>query len=124
MYLLGVSIRENQFIKYGLTNFFGIGVSMSLQILKELKIDGWTKVKDLSKDQLNEIQTLLSKLKIEGKLKREVSLNINRLVQIKCYRGVRHIKRLPVHGQRTRSNSRTRKGPKKTVANKKKAPKQ
>lgn len=106
----------------GLTKIYGIGKSHAIVILKELKIAESKKIAELSEKEVTAITDLIvKKYKTEGELRREVSLNIKRLMEIGCYRGVRHRKKLPVRGQKTKTNARTCKGPRKTVANKKKA---
>jgi small subunit ribosomal protein S13 len=110
MRILGITIPETKRLEIGLTTLFGVGRSRAKQILDEAKIDWGTKAKDLTADQENEIKKILENIKIEGDLKREVSGNIKRLKDIKAYRGVRHSRSLPVRGQRTKSNSRTRRG--------------
>ena len=103
-----------------LTYIFGIGRTKAEQILARTKISEDVRVKDLSEDQVNAIRKEVEKVKVEGDLRREVSLNIKRLMEIGSYVGMRHRKNLPVHGQRTSTNARTAKGPRRTVANKKK----
>jgi small subunit ribosomal protein S13 len=100
---------------------FGIGKPLSQKILKDAKVDESVRVKDLSEEQLVAIRTQVAKYRVEGDLRREISLNIKRLQEIGTYRGSRHRKGMPVRGQRTRTNARTRKGPRKTIANKKEA---
>lgn len=100
--------------------FYGIGPTIAKNILKDANVSEDTRVKNLSEDELTRIRTQISKYKIEGELRREVALNIKRLMEIGCYRGLRHRKGLPVRGQNTRNNARTRKGPARTIANKKK----
>ena len=104
-----------------LTYIYGIGVSTAKKILKNVNISEDIRVKNLSEEQLTAIRNEVAKYKVEGDLRREVSLNIKRLSEIGCYRGLRHRRGLPVRGQRTKTNARTRKGPKKTIANKKQA---
>lgn len=117
-----VNIPGNQHTVIGLTKIFGIGRSKSSAILKELKIADSKKINELTEKELSSISQLIEKKhKTEGELKREVSLNIKRLMEIGCYRGIRHRKGLPSRGQSTKTNARTCKGPRKTVANKKKA---
>lgn len=118
--IAGVDIPNNKRVVISLTYIFGIGYSTSKDILKEIKISEDKRVKDLTEDELNLIRTAVEKYTIEGDLRREVNLNIKRLMEIGSYRGIRHRRGLPVRGQNTKNNSRTRKGPKKTVANKKK----
>ncbi|OHB00330.1 MAG: 30S ribosomal protein S13 [Candidatus Zambryskibacteria bacterium RIFCSPHIGHO2_12_FULL_43_12b] len=110
MRLLGINIPENKRIEIGLTAVYGIGRPRALSILKKSKIDPSLKPKDISVDQENEIRKVIESMKLEGDLKREVAGNIKRLKDIKAYRGVRHMKVLPVRGQRTKTNSRTRRG--------------
>ena len=113
----GVDLPRNKRIEIGLTYIYGIGNTRSLEILDTLGIDPDTRVKDLTGSEITSIRERINKnYKVEGDLRREVQMNIKRLVEIGCYRGIRHRKGLPVHGQRTRTNARTRKGPKKTVA--------
>ena len=103
-----------------LTYIYGIGSSTAKTILKKCGISEDIRVKDLTDDQVNAIRQEVDQIKVEGDLRRETQLNIKRLMEIGCYRGVRHRKGLPVRGQRTKTNARTRKGPRRTVANKKK----
>ncbi|MFA5936641.1 MAG: 30S ribosomal protein S13 [Candidatus Paceibacterota bacterium] len=110
MRILGITIPDNKRLEYGLTVLFGIGVSTAQKILKQVSIDAGKKAKDLTPDEENKIRAIIEGMKIEGNLKREISGNIKRLKDIKTYRGIRHIKRLPVRGQRTKSNSRTVRG--------------
>lgn len=118
----GVEIPNNKQCEIALTYIFGIGRSSSLVILEKSGIDPHKKVKDLSEDELDQIRRVIdSGFQTEGALRSAVRMNIKRLMDIGCYRGIRHRKSLPVRGQRTRTNARTRKGPRKTIANKKKA---
>jgi small subunit ribosomal protein S13 len=103
-----------------LTYVYGIGRATSEKILAEAGISEDTRVRDLTEEELGKIRELIDKLKVEGDLRREVSLNIKRLIEIGSYRGIRHRRSLPVRGQNTKNNARTRKGPRRTVANKKK----
>jgi len=119
--IVGVDIPNDKVVVVALTYIYGIGLSTSEKILEEAKIDGGKRVKDLTDDELNKIRIGLSHHKTEGDLRREVLLNIKRLEEIGCYRGIRHKRGLPVRGQRTKTNARTRKGPRKTIANKKEA---
>ena len=120
----GVDIPDHKRAEIGLTYIFGIGRSSANYILDKAGIDLNTKIGDLNDDQQKAIRTIISEeFKIEGVLKSEVQLNIKRLMDIGCYRGLRHRRGLPVRGQHTKNNSRTRKGKRKTVANKKKATK-
>ena len=121
--IVGVDIPNDKPVKIAITYIYGIGRPTAEKICQDAKVDGGLRVKDLSDDQLNAIRAELAKFKVEGDLRREVALNIKRLTEIGCYRGMRHRKGLPVRGQRTKTNARTRKGPRKTIANKKMAPK-
>ncbi len=119
--IAGVDLPREKRVEVGLTYIFGIGRKTAQGILAETKINPDTRVKDLTEDEVSKLRDYIDKhLEVEGDLRRSVSLNIKRLVEIGCYRGVRHRKGLPVRGQRTKTNARTRKGPKKTIANKKK----
>ena len=119
----GVDIPNNKRGEIALTYIYGIGRSSSLKILRKAEIDINKKVKDLSEDELDRIRKIIdAEYAIEGNLRANVRMNIKRLMDIGCYRGIRHRKNLPVNGQRTRTNARTRKGPRRTIANKKKAP--
>ena len=120
--IVGVDIPNDKPVAFSLTYIYGIGRTTARKICEAAKVDGTIRVKDLSDDQMNAIRNEVSKLKVEGDLRREVALNIKRLTEIGCYRGTRHRKGLPVNGQRTKTNARTRKGPRKTIANKKMAP--
>ncbi len=122
--IAGVDLPKNKRGVIGLTYIFGIGLSSSRNILAEAGIDENVRVKDWSDDNIKEIRRILGdSYKVEGQLRTEVQLNIKRLMDIACLRGLRHRKGLPVRGQRTRTNARTRKGKRKTVANKKKVTK-
>lgn len=119
--IAGVDLPNGKRVEIGLTYIYGIGVSSSRKILEATGVDPDIRVKDLSEDDLGKLRDYIDKnFQVEGDLRREVSLNIKRLVEIGCYRGVRHRKGLPVRGQSTKQNARTRKGPKRTVAGKKK----
>ena len=120
--IAGVDLPREKRVEVGLTYIYGIGPSTAKKILAGTKIDPDTRVKDLTPEQEGLIREFLDQnnIAVEGDLRRNVALDIKRLVEIQCYRGVRHRKGLPVHGQRTKTNARTRKGPKRTVANKKK----
>jgi small subunit ribosomal protein S13 len=110
--IAGITLPPEKRVEIGLTYIFGIGRSKSNQILQEAKIDKNKKVKSLTEDEVNKIRQIIERReKIEGDLRKEVSLNIKRLIDIGCYRGQRHKRKLPVRGQRTRTNARTRKGP-------------
>lgn len=113
----GVDLPRNKRVEIGLTYIFGIGLSRSQQILASTQVSPDKRVKDLTDAEVSQLRDYISQnLKVEGDLRREVQLNIKRLIEIGSYRGLRHRRNLPVRGQRTRTNSRTRKGPKKTVA--------
>ncbi len=118
--ILGVDIPANKRVVISLTYIYGIGKSTAEKILAATNIDENTRTKDLTEDQINAIRDEATKYRTEGDLRREVALNIKRLMEIGSYRGMRHRRRLPVRGQKSKTNARTRKGPKKTVANKKK----
>ena len=120
----GIDLPRNKRGEIGLTYIFGVGRKTAQNILTEAGIDFNKKVQEWSDDELSAIRTIINDgIKVEGALRSEVQLNIKRLMDIGCYRGLRHRKGLPVRGQRTKNNSRTRKGKRKTVANKKKATK-
>jgi small subunit ribosomal protein S13 len=120
----GIDLPKNKRGEIGLTYIYGIGRTTAKKILTEAGIDVNIKVQDWNDDQLTAIRTIINdQIKVEGSLRSEVQLNIKRLMDIGCYRGTRHRKGLPLRGQRTKNNSRTRKGKRKTVANKKKATK-
>ena len=116
----GVDIPNDKRVVISLTYIYGVGLTTSKKILEECGISEDIRVKDLTDEQLNAIRKALDEYKLEGDLRREEQLNIKRLMEIGCYRGIRHRKGLPVRGQRTKTNARTRKGPRRTVANKKK----
>ena len=119
--IAGIDLPREKRIEIGLTYIYGIGRTSANKILELAQIDPDTRVKDLTDEQEAKLRDVIDKnFTIEGDLRREVALNIKRLTEIGCYRGVRHRRGLPVHGQRTKTNARTRKGPKKTMANKKK----
>jgi small subunit ribosomal protein S13 len=122
--IAGIDLPKNKRGEIGLTYIYGIGQSTAQRILDKAGIDYNKKVNQWNDDELNAIRTIITEeIKVEGALRSEVQMNIKRLLDIACYRGLRHRKGLPVRGQRTRTNSRTRKGKRKTVAGKKKAPK-
>ena len=119
--IAGIDLPREKRIEIGLTYIYGIGRTSGKKILEMAQINPDIRVKDLTEDQESALREVIDKhFTIEGDLRREVALNIKRLTEIGCYRGVRHRRGLPVHGQRTKTNARTRKGPKKTIANKKK----
>lgn len=118
--IAGVDLPRKKRIEIGLTYIYGIGRSRSQKILLQLKIDPNTKTDDLTEDQITDIRKLIdSRYKVEGELRTEISMNIKRLMDLGCYRGLRHRRGLPVRGQRTSTNARTRKGPKRTAVKKK-----
>ena len=118
----GVDLPREKRVEIGLTYIFGIGVKTSQEILAATGVNPDTRVKDLTEQDVNKIREYIEHhLKVEGDLRRDVSLDIKRMMEIGCYRGVRHRKGLPVRGQNTKQNARTRKGPKKTIPGKKKA---
>ena len=119
--IAGVDIPNDKRVVISLTYIYGIGDSLAEKILNDINISVDTRVKDLTEEELTKIRNEVSKYKLEGDLRREVSLNIKRLTEIGSYRGKRHRAGLPVRGQSTKTNARTRKGPRKTIANKKKA---
>ncbi len=110
MRILGITVSDQKRLEIGLTCLFGIGISTARKILKQVGLDAGKKAKDLTPDEENKIRAIIEGMKIEGNLKREIAGNIKRLKDIKTYRGVRHMKRLPVRGQRTKTNSRTVRG--------------
>ena len=119
--IAGVDLPREKRIEIGLTYIYGIGLTSSKRILKEADVNPDTRVKDLTDDEVKELAQVISDTQmVEGDLRREIAMNIKRLQEIGCYRGIRHRKNLPVRGQKTKTNARTRKGPRKTVANKKK----
>ncbi|SEN73808.1 SSU ribosomal protein S13P [Mesobacillus persicus] len=118
--IAGVDIPREKRVVISLTYIFGIGRPTAEKILSEAGVSVDTRVRDLTEDELNKIREIVDRLKVEGDLRREVSLNIKRLMEIGSFRGLRHRRGLPVRGQNTKNNARTRKGPRKTVANKKK----
>jgi len=119
--IAGVDIPNDKRVVISLTYIYGIGASLAEKILSDVNISVDTRVKDLTEEELTKIRNEVSKYKLEGDLRREVSLNIKRLTEIGSYRGKRHRAGLPVRGQSSKTNARTRKGPRKTIANKKKA---
>jgi small subunit ribosomal protein S13 len=121
--IAGIDLPKNKRGVIGLTYIYGIGRSTSSKILKSSGVDENIKVQDWNDDQLGAIRNSLNEIKVEGALRSEVQLHIKRLMDIGCYRGIRHRTGLPLRGQHTKNNSRTRKGKRKTVANKKKATK-
>ena len=119
--IAGVYLQREKRVEIGLTYVYGIGRPSSNKILKEAGVNPDTRVRDLTDEEVSRIRDVIDhSQKVEGDLRREIALNIKRLIEIGCYRGIRHRKGLPVRGQKTKTNARTRKGPRKTVANKKK----
>ena len=119
--IAGVDLPREKRVEIGLTYIFGIGRQLSNEILTKTGVNPDTRVKDLSEEDVAKLRESIDKdLMVEGDLRRKVALDIKRLVEIGCYRGIRHRRGLPVRGQRSKTNARTRKGPKKTIANKKK----
>ena len=119
--IAGIDLPREKRIEIGLTYIFGIGRSSADKILKETGINPDTRVKDLTEDEVGKLREIIDRdYEVEGNLRRSVALDIKRLVEIGCYRGIRHRRGLPVRGQKTKTNARTRKGPKKTIAGKKK----
>jgi len=122
--IAGVDIPDNKKVPYSLAYIYGIGIKSGFKICKEAGVDPEKRVKELTESEIAKIRKIIeTSYKVEGDLRKEVAMNIKRLMEIGCYRGIRHRLGLPVRGQRTRTNARTRKGPKKTVAGKKKATK-
>ena len=118
----GVDIPRDKHVRISLRYVYGIGPTTALQICEKTRINPSTRVRDLTEEELARLREVIDREhKVEGDLRREINLNIKRLIEIGCYRGLRHRRGLPVRGQRTRTNARTRKGPKKTVAGRKKA---
>ena len=119
--IAGVDLPRDKRVEIGLTYIFGIGRTRSNEILKKTGVNPDTRVRDLTDDEIARLRDTIEKnYTVEGDLRREIALNIKRLIEIRCYRGIRHRMGLPVRGQRTKTNARTRKGPRKTIANKKK----
>ena len=121
--IAGVDLPRDKRVQVGLTYIYGIGSTSSDKILSESKVDPNTRINALSDEELTRLRNIIeSKYKVEGSLRGEVNMNIKRLMDIGCYRGLRHRRGLPANGQRTRTNARTRKGPRRSIAGKKKAP--
>jgi small subunit ribosomal protein S13 len=117
--ILGVDIPNNKKVPYALAYIYGIGIPLGRTICKKANVDPEKRISELAEQELAAIREVAVKLTIEGDLRREVAMNIKRLIEIGSYRGIRHRKGLPTRGQRTKTNGRTRKGPRKTIANKK-----
>ena len=118
--IAGVDLPNEKRVEIGLTYIFGIGLSTSKKIRAATGINPDTRVRDLTEDEVSTLRAEIDKYNVEGDLRRDIALDIKRLIEINCYRGLRHRKNLPVRGQRSKTNARTRKGPRKTMANKKK----
>ena len=121
--IAGVDLPRDKRVEIGLTYIYGIGLTLSREVLKKAGVNPDVRVRDLTEDDVAKLRNVLADYKVEGDLRREVSLNIKRLVEIGSYRGIRHREGLPTRGQRTKTNARTRKGPRKTIAGKKLATK-
>jgi small subunit ribosomal protein S13 len=120
--IAGIDVPRDKHIEVSLRYIYGIGPSLSKKICEQAQVSGITKTRDLTDDEVSRIREVIDKsCTVEGDLRREVRQNIQRLIEINCYRGTRHRRGLPAHGQRTRTNARTRKGPRKTVAGKRRA---
>jgi small subunit ribosomal protein S13 len=120
--IAGVDIPRDKRVEISLRYIYGIGPTLANKVIGQTQIDPGTKVKDLTEDEVNRLREIIERdYRVEGDLRREVQMNIKRLIEIGCYRGLRHRRGLPVRGQRTRTNARTRKGPRKTVAGRRKA---
>ncbi len=118
--IAGVDLPDNKRVEIGLTYIFGIGRSVSNKIIDEASVDKNTKVKDLNEDELGKIRKIIQSLIVEGDLRRQLNMDIKRLSDLGCYRGLRHRRQLPCRGQRTKTNARTRKGPRKISVGRKK----
>ena len=118
--IAGVDLPNDKRVEIGLTYIFGIGVSTSRKILAATGVDPDIRVRDLSEEDVSKLRAEIDNYNVEGDLRRDIAMDIKRLMEINCYRGIRHRKGLPVRGQRSKTNARTRKGPAKTIANKKK----
>ena len=118
--IAGVDLPNEKRVEIGLTYIFGIGLSTSKKILAATGVNPETRVRDLTEDEIQKLRNEIDNYNVEGDLRRDIALDIKRLMEINCYRGIRHRKGLPVRGQRSKTNARTRKGPKRTIANKKK----
>jgi len=113
--IAGINVAEHKHAEIALTAIYGIGRKTAQDICKEVSVNPSSKIKDLTEEQLESIRNVISKMTVEGDLRREVSMNIKRLMDLGCYRGIRHRRGLPLRGQRTRTNARTRKGPRKPI---------
>ena len=119
--IAGVDLPRDKRIEIGLTYIFGIGRSRSNEILAAAGVNPDTRVRDLTEEEVNNLRRIIDTYQVEGDLRREVSLNLKRLKEIRCYRGIRHVRGLPVRGQQTKTNARTRKGPRKIITRKKRS---
>ena len=113
--IAGINVPDHKHAEIALTAIYGIGRKTAVEICQKVEISPSVKIKELSEDQLEQIRGVISKMTVEGDLRREVSMNIKRLMDLGCYRGIRHRRGLPLRGQRTRTNARTRKGPRKPI---------
>jgi small subunit ribosomal protein S13 len=113
--IAGINVADHKHAEIALTAIYGIGRKTAQDICKEVSVNPSSKIKDLTEEQLESIRNVISKMTVEGDLRREVSMNIKRLMDLGCYRGIRHRRGLPLRGQRTRTNARTRKGPRKPI---------
>ena len=121
--IAGVDLPREKRVEVGLTYIYGIGRTSAQKIVEQSQVDPGTKIGDLSDDEITKLRTLIeSQYRVEGSLRGEVNMNVKRLMDIGCYRGLRHRRGLPANGQRTRTNARTRKGPRRAIAGKRKAP--
>jgi small subunit ribosomal protein S13 len=121
--IAGVDLPRDKRVAIGLTYIYGLGHNSAARIVEQAKIDPQTRIQALTEEQVNQLRSIIeTSFKVEGSLRGEVNMNIKRLMDIGCYRGLRHRRGLPVRGQRTKTNSRTRKGPRRTIAGKKRAP--
>jgi small subunit ribosomal protein S13 len=113
--IAGINVADHKHAEISLTAIYGVGRKTAREICQQVKIEPSIKIKDLSEEQLESIRQVIAKLTVEGDLRREVSMNIKRLMDLGCYRGIRHRRGLPLRGQRTKTNARTRKGPRKPI---------
>lgn len=121
--IAGVDLPRDKRVEIGLTSIYGIGHTTAARIVTQARIDPNTRIHQLTEEQVNQLRSIIeTSYKVEGSLRSEVNMNIKRLMDVGCYRGLRHRRGLPCHGQRTKTNARTRKGPRRTIAGKKRAP--
>lgn len=118
--IAGIDLPKEKRVEIGLTYIYGIGLPTAQKILRETGVNAETRIKDLTEEEVSSLREHIKNIEVEGDLRRKIALDIKRLNEIGCYRGIRHRRGLPVRGQKTKTNARTRKGPKKTIANKKK----